>query len=616
MDKGLLGKDEVESREDLTVLLAKDEVECEEDLTVVMADVYIDEVKRLGSIAGPMVAVNLSQYFLQVISVMMVGHLGELFLSSTAIAISFSAVTGFSLLFGMSTAMETLSGQAYGAQQYRKLGTQMHTAMFCLLLACLPVSLLWANMGKLLILMGQDPAISSEAGKFTVWLIPALFGYGTLQPLVRYLQVQSLVTPMLISSCATVFFHIIICWALVLKFELNNIGAALAIGTSYWLNVLLLGLYMTFSSACAQTRVQVSMELFQGIKEFFLLAIPSAFMVCLEWWSFEFLTLLSGLLPNPELEASVLSVCLATITTLFTIPDGLGAAASTRVSNALGAGNPQAAIIAVRAVLFLTVLETVIVSSILYASRHVFGYIFSNDQEVVDYVTSMAPLICLCVILNGLQAVLSGIARGCGWQNLGAYANLTAYYLFGIPVAAALGFWLKMRGEGLWIGIQVGAFVQIVLLFLITSCQNWKKQLWNEASSCGHFPNILAVQKPVAPYLRSYSKEFGQVFRLAIPSAFTICLATISNLFTIPDGLGTAASPSLFSDFGNEKEVVDHGTTMAPLVCLLVILESLKCVLSGVARGCGWQDFRAYVYLAASYLCGIPVAAALGWVSG
>lgn len=69
------------------------------------------------------------------------------------------------------------------------------------------------------------------------------------------------------------------------------------------------------------------MELFQGIKEFFLLAIPSAFMVCLEWWSFEFLTLLSGLLPNPELEASVLSVCLATITTLFTIPDGLGAAA-------------------------------------------------------------------------------------------------------------------------------------------------------------------------------------------------------------------------------------------------------------------------------------------------
>lgn len=70
-----------------------------------------------------------------------------------------------------------------------------------------------------------------------------------------------------------------------------------------------------------------------------------------------------------------------------------------------------------------------------------------------------------------------GIARGCGWQDLGAYVNLIAYYLCGIPVAAILGFWLQLRGQGLWIGIQVGAFVQSVLLAILTSCQNWKKQV-------------------------------------------------------------------------------------------------------------------------------------------
>lgn len=57
-----------------------------------------EEAKRTGYIAGPMAAVTLSQYFLQIISVMMVGHLGELYLSSTALAISFCAVTGFSLI--------------------------------------------------------------------------------------------------------------------------------------------------------------------------------------------------------------------------------------------------------------------------------------------------------------------------------------------------------------------------------------------------------------------------------------------------------------------------------------------------------------------------------------
>ncbi|KAM7277280.1 hypothetical protein ACFE04_019146 [Oxalis oulophora] len=60
--------------------------------------VLLEEVKRLGYIAGPMVAATVSQYLLQIISMVIVGHLGELALSSTAIAISLAGVTGFSLL--------------------------------------------------------------------------------------------------------------------------------------------------------------------------------------------------------------------------------------------------------------------------------------------------------------------------------------------------------------------------------------------------------------------------------------------------------------------------------------------------------------------------------------
>ncbi|CAL5350263.1 unnamed protein product [Camellia sinensis] len=57
-----------------------------------------EEVKRLGWIAAPMVVVTLSQYLLQVVSTMMVGHVGELSLSSSAIAVSLAGVSGFSLL--------------------------------------------------------------------------------------------------------------------------------------------------------------------------------------------------------------------------------------------------------------------------------------------------------------------------------------------------------------------------------------------------------------------------------------------------------------------------------------------------------------------------------------
>ncbi|KAL2602415.1 hypothetical protein AAZX31_10G253800 [Glycine max] len=436
-----------------------------------------EEMKRIICIAVPMVIVTATQYLLQVVSIMMVGHLNNnLYLSGAALAISLATVTGFSVLAGMASGLETICGQAYGAQQYEKVGVQTYTAIFSLTVVCLPLTFIWISMEKILVFIGQDPLIAQEAGKFLIWLVPALFAHAIMQPFVRYFQMQSLLLPMLISSCVTLCIHIPLCWALVFQTGMNNIGGALAMSISIWLNVTFLGLYMRYSPACAKTRAPISMELFQGIWEFFRFAIPSAVMICLEWWSFELLILLSGLLPNPQLETSVLSICLNTISTLFSIPFGIAAAASTRISNELGAGNPHAAHVAVLAAMSFAIMETAIVSGTLFVCRHDFGYIFSNEKEVVDYVTVMAPLICISVILDSIQGVLAGVARGCGWQHIGVYVNLGAFYLCGIPVAATLAFLAKMRGKGLWIGVQVGAFVQCILFSTITSCINWEQQ--------------------------------------------------------------------------------------------------------------------------------------------
>ncbi|KAH9746738.1 protein DETOXIFICATION 13 [Citrus sinensis] len=97
---------------------------------------------------------------------------------------------------------------------------------------------------------------------------------------------------------------------------------------------------------------------------------------------------------------------LATVYTLNTIPDGLGAAA--RFSNTLGAGKLKAASVAVKAVIFLANSESMIVIATLLNSRHVFFYVLSNTKEVVDHVRTMATLMCLSVVLDSLKTVLSG----------------------------------------------------------------------------------------------------------------------------------------------------------------------------------------------------------------
>ncbi|KAL2233358.1 UNVERIFIED_CONTAM: Protein DETOXIFICATION 12, partial [Sesamum indicum] len=167
---------------------------------------------------------------------------------------------------------------------------------------------------------------------------------------------------------------------------------------------------------------------------------------------------------HPHFVHEVLFHILNTIVTLNAIPYGLSAAASIRISNELGAGQPHGARISVIATMLLTATSAIIISTTLLASRKVFGYTFSNEKEVVDSFSNMAPFVCLSLIIDSIQGRLSGVLRGCGRLHTGAYVNIAAFYLFGIPIAVTLSFWLDFRGKGLWIGILSGAALQAVML--------------------------------------------------------------------------------------------------------------------------------------------------------
>ena len=286
----------------------------------------LGEVKKQLKLAGPLMSVNVLLYSLQAISVMFVGHLGELALSGASMATSFASVTGLSLIVGMGSALDTFCGQSFGAKQYHMLGVHKQRAMLVLLLVSIPVAFIWNNTGHILASLGQDPEISAEAGLYAHFMIPSIFAFALLQCHIRFLQAQNNVVPMMITTGFTTLLHTLTCWMLVFKSGLGNKGAALANAISYWINVLLLAIYVRISPSCKKTWTGFSMEALHDVLKFLKLAIPSAIMQCLQVWSVEMMVLLSGLLPNPKLETSVLSISLNIYAILYMIFLGISGA--------------------------------------------------------------------------------------------------------------------------------------------------------------------------------------------------------------------------------------------------------------------------------------------------
>jgi len=83
---------------------------------------------------------------------------------------------------------------------------------------------------------------------------------------------------------------------------------------------------------------------------------------------------------------------------------------STRVSNELGAGHPRAARLAVYFVFIMAIIEGTFVGAVMIIIRNIWGYAYSNEAEVVQYVAIMLPILATSIFLDALQCVLSGFS--------------------------------------------------------------------------------------------------------------------------------------------------------------------------------------------------------------
>jgi MATE family multidrug resistance protein len=172
-----------------------------------------------------------------------------------------------------------MCGQAYGAEQYHKLSLYTYRSIIVLLYVSVPIAILWVFIPEVLPLIGQEPQIASEAGKYALWLIPGLFAFCVAQCFSKFLQCQSLIFPMVLSSLITLSVFIPLCWLLVYKVGMGNAGAALSVSICDWVEVTVLGLYIKFSPSCEKTRAPLSWEAFKGIGSYMRLAVPSALMI-------------------------------------------------------------------------------------------------------------------------------------------------------------------------------------------------------------------------------------------------------------------------------------------------------------------------------------------------
>jgi len=421
-----------------------------------------EEAWRLAGLSWPVVLSSLGMTTMSFVDFLVAGRLGAVSMGAVGIGHGVS----FALLIpaiGTAHGVDPLVAQAFGAGRPARAGAAAEKG--AIWLALLAVGIVAGHLGaaSLLAVLRQDPALVPEATLYCQICaagVPPFVGFLLVRQL---LQGNGLMRPamwaVLIANIVNLFVDLAfgLGWGPFPRWGVAGIGWATVAVRWVMLGALLLVAWHPLRRARPTPEERARLSLWEVGR----MALPVGLHNSVEAWAFVAAGLVAGSLGATAAAAHTASINVASMA--FMVAIGIGAAASTRVGNLVGAGLPwsRSAWVAVglamglmsgSAVLFFTIPETI-------------ARMYTPDPLVVAAVATVLPLAAAFQWFDGAQAVAFGVLRGLGDTRVPSVLALVAFWGLSVPLQIGLAHGLGWGLPGVWVGLVVGlATISVTLL--------------------------------------------------------------------------------------------------------------------------------------------------------
>ena len=102
------------------------------------------------------------------------------------------------------------------------------------------------------------------------------------------------------------------------------------------------------------------------------------------------------------------------------------------------------------------------------------GYVFTDDAEVVELVAQAIWMLALYSLFDSYQCIGAGGLRGLGLPSYGAAANLIGWVCVGLPLAWVFAIREGLGLRGIWVGFTAAVAVVSLLCFAVLLLKDWQ----------------------------------------------------------------------------------------------------------------------------------------------
>jgi multidrug resistance protein, MATE family len=426
------------------------------------------------ALSWPLILTNAAQTAMTSTDVLVMGRLGPEALAAGALGANLYFAF---LLFGIGLVGATAPMIAEELGRRRHSVREVRRTVRQGLWTCLAVSVpMWAALWfaeDLLLMLGQDPALSTAAARYMhtmQWSILPVLMFIVLRSFLAALErpLAGLVVGAIAVVLNAVLNYILIFGHLGLP-ALGLPGSGLA---STLANLAMLGI---LGVVLVRDRGFRRYHLFgrfwradwPRFRALWRLGLPIGAALLFEVTIFNASALMMGLISPSALAAHAIAIQISSIA--FMIPLGLGQAVTVRVGRAYGAGDRDGIALAGWTSYALGLAFAVATALVMIVvPRPMIGAFIDvaapESTPVVELAVEFLAFAALFQIADGAQAVGSGMLRGLQDTRMAMIFCAVGYWAVGLPLGYVLAFPLGLGGAGVWSGLSTGLFVVAVMM--------------------------------------------------------------------------------------------------------------------------------------------------------
>jgi multidrug resistance protein, MATE family len=439
---------------------------------------YSAVLRRMLTLAIPVIFAELGWMSMTVVDTIMVGRLGPAAIGATAIGSSafYSfGIFGMGLLLGL----DTLVAQSYGAGKPEDCHHSLAQGVYLALGITAPLMIIFYFIPPAFLALGINAEVSALASPFLTvlsWSTLPLLLYAAFR---RYLQGIGHVRPIMFVLISSNLVNWLFNYLLI---EGHWGFPALGVPGSA-LSTCLARVYMAASLAAFIWWIERGVEPgirsllrapdFERIGKLLRIGFPAATQILLEVGAFGAAAVLAGRLTPAALAAHQIALNSAAVA--YMVPLGISSAAAVAVGQAVGRSDSSAARRSGFMAIAMGCVFMLCSATVFLVAPGPLLRMYTNDAGVVAVGRKLLAIAALFQLFDGVQTVATGSLRGLGNTRTPMFANLSGYWLLGLPLGYFLCFHRGYGVYGLWFGLT--AALVLISVFLLNSWARHSKAL-------------------------------------------------------------------------------------------------------------------------------------------